>query len=200
MRVLGWLLLVGLSGCGVEREGASVAASAKASGAPPGASAAATQNPFGAATGAAEKAADDAQTRAPHQASKQGASDGSREEGATDGARRRGLDGGLDKPSILAAVASPLKGEVADADIRAAVDAKAGAMSRCLNADTVVESSLKIMPSGDITEVSITKIHPDEPIVRDCVASILRSARVQNVRGGEPTAVTIKLVLKKGGI
>ena len=196
MKVLVWLLLCGLVGCGERSESMSAAASAKGSAAAPqnASTSVPTQNPFGA------NATAQAQGRSGGDFQSIPTLNEPETERAPDGKGRRKGDGGFDKPSILVAVASPLKGEVSDADLRAAVDAKADAMSRCLNADTVVEASIKVMPSGDITDVSITKIQPDEPIVRDCVASILRSARVQNVRGGEPTAISIKLLLKRGGL
>lgn len=104
------------------------------------------------------------------------------------------------KASVMAAVATPVSGVVSDQDLRAAVDAKANEMSRCLNEDTVMDATLKIMPSGSVTEVTIARSMPDHPMVRDCVASILRAAKVQNVRGGEPTVVTVKLMLAPGGV
>ncbi len=200
MKVQGWVLLLGmLAGCEArapEPMSMSAAATANASSAPPPQSrgSAAPQSPQALATGEQQFGGELMPVPAPKGGVPERLPDGS----LTPSDRR--ADDGSTKPSILAAVASPLKGEVADADIRAAVDSKADAMSRCLNADTVIEASLKVMPSGDITDVSITKSQPDEPIVRDCVASILRSARVQNVRGGQPTALSIKLVLRKSGL
>lgn len=194
MKLQGWILLGVLAGCADQARDKSAAPPETAMQAPAKANASAAPQPQALATGEQQFGGDSKGAPGPKAGVPERMPEGGLE--AEDG--RAGSGAG--KPSILAAVASPLKGEVADADLRAAVDAKADAMSRCLNADTVIEASIKVMPSGDLTDVSITKSQPDEPIVRDCVASILRSARVQNVRGGQPTALSIKLVLRKGGV
>jgi hypothetical protein len=100
--------------------------------------------------------------------------------------------------SVLAAVASPLQGQVQEADLRSVLDANSPAMERCLREDTVLDVTMKVQPSGELSEVSVTKSQPDVPLARDCVASVLRKLRLGNVRGGEATVVSLKLKLRKG--
>ncbi len=100
--------------------------------------------------------------------------------------------------SVLAAVASPLQGQVQEADLRSVLDANSPEMERCLREDTVLDVTMKVRPSGELSEVSVTKSQPDVPLARDCVAAVLRKLRVGNVRGGEATVVSLKLKLRKG--
>jgi len=193
-RDLGLCVLMAFLAACSERQDASVQ----------GATAASSSRPASAPAAAASAAASDGSGASFGSTSMKGSTAAAEQEGVTRPVTPTAPDFANERKdsqqgaSVLAAVVSPLQGQVQEADLRSALDANSPAMERCLREDTVLDVTMKVRPSGELSEVSVTKSQPDVPLARDCVAAVLRKLRVGNVRGGDATVVSLKLKLRKG--
>ena len=199
------LLVTSLAACSQRQEASQASSSPGSSSPAPFASAAATVGMGAAGDGSSARRAGSPAQKGVTAAT--AAAEVEQAEAADFGSERRpssapefGLrkDDSQQGASVLAAVVSPLQGQVQEADLRSALDANSPAMERCLREDTVLDVTMKVRPSGELSEVSVTKSQPDVPLARDCVAAVLRKLRVGNVRGGDATVVSLKLKLRKG--
>ncbi|NUP14079.1 MAG: hypothetical protein HOW73_49230 [Polyangiaceae bacterium] len=111
-------------------------------------------------------------------------------------------DGGVSgstggKPRIFQAVASELEGKIAEEDLSKALDDSAAKLSACISVDTTATVRLKVQPSGKVTEANVSRTVPNDSKVRDCLASALRGVSFPRLKGTEPAAFGLDLMLKK---
>jgi hypothetical protein len=104
--------------------------------------------------------------------------------------RRGESDAGLVE---LAAVEVSQGSRVTEAELRDAVDAKRAELLGCVKGDTFADVKGKVMPSGSLQEVRVTKIQPEDVLLRDCLVAVLGTVRVASVRSGDASAITLKL-------
>jgi hypothetical protein len=102
-------------------------------------------------------------------------------------------------PDLLAAVELPPGSRFAEAELRAAIEAKRSELQRCLKADAAADVVAKVTSSGSLQDVRITKLQPDDPRARDCLVAVLSSVQVANVRSGDSMAIALKLMVRGGG-
>jgi hypothetical protein len=102
-------------------------------------------------------------------------------------------------PNLLAAVELPPGSRFAEAELRAAIEAKRSELQRCLKADAAADVVAKVTTSGSLQDVRITKLQPDDPRARDCLVAVLKSVQVANVRSGDSTSIALKLMVRGGG-
>lgn len=94
------------------------------------------------------------------------------------------------------ASAASLGHQLSGDDVDAAIGPKLRELRACAKLDSSVSIHLSIAPGGKVSESSATRSTPDDPALRDCVASVLRSVAFQAASDARGTALSFELALK----
>lgn len=98
---------------------------------------------------------------------------------------------------MLAAVAFDLEGKLTGKEVQETIDQHRDKFTPCLSSDATVTVRAKVQPSGTLSDVSVTNSVPNEPKLRDCVASVLRGLTFPKPKGGAAVSLTLDLTLSR---
>lgn len=103
----------------------------------------------------------------------------------------RARDG--EKPAPRAATASALGGKLSADQVNAVIDANFDRLSACSDDEVVVSVRATVSTEGRVIEASAIRSTPDDPRIRDCIATTFRSLEFPRVASEWPTRLSFEL-------
>lgn len=99
------------------------------------------------------------------------------------------------RASVKAASAQAASGRLTLAQVEEAIDANLDALSSCTSDEVVITMKALVGANGKVIEASATRSSPDDPRVRDCVATAFKKISFPASSGGAPAPLSFDLSL-----
>ncbi len=97
------------------------------------------------------------------------------------------------KPAPRAATATALGGKLSADQVNAVIDANFDRLSACSNDEVVVSVRATVSTEGRVIEASAVRSTPDDPRIRDCIATTFRTLEFPRVASEWPTRLSFDL-------
>lgn len=92
-----------------------------------------------------------------------------------------------------AATASALGGKLSADQVNAVIDANFDRLSSCSNSEAIVSIRATVSTEGRVLEASAVRSTPDDPRIRDCIASTFKTLEFPRIASEWPTRLSFDL-------